>query len=215
MSPELLNKRFARDNLRVLVVDDHTLLAETVVSSLTCEFGYIVSAVGNVDAALSTIAQNGAFDAILLDYDVPGMNSLDGLRRLKEVNGDRVILFSGVVNRTTVELALDAGAGGFIPKTLSLRTLGHAIPLVADGEIFLPADFIRMTNSGAVLDFGLKTRELRVLALLCEGMQNKEIGRVLGIEEVIVKMDVKSICRKLDVSNRTQAAIKAIRHGLN
>lgn len=200
--------------LRVLVVDDHTLLVETVVASLKGEFGFAVDAAGDVDTALAKIARDGPFDAILLDYDVPGMNALDGLRRLKAANDGRVVLFSGVVNRTTVDLALDQGAGGFIPKTLPLRTLGHAIRLVADGEVFLPAEFIRRTNAGDGTDFGLKPRELRVLALLCEGLQNKEIGRELGLEEVIVKMDVKSICRKLDVRNRTQAVIAALRQGL-
>lgn len=214
MNLQQRNKSDAQTTVRVLVVDDHTLLVETVIASLTAEFGFAVEAAGDVDTALDMIARHGAFDAILLDYDVPGMNALTGLRQLKDANGDRVVLFSGVVNRTTVELALDQGASGFIPKTLPLRTLGHAIRLVADGEVFLPAEFIRRANARDGADFGLKPRELRVLALLCEGMQNKEIGRELGLEEVIVKMDVKSICRKLDVRNRTQAVITAIRQGL-
>ncbi len=207
-------KTVAEDTVRVLVVDDHTLLVETVIASLTAEFGFSVHAAGDVDTALRMIAQHGRFDAILLDYDVPGMNALDGLRRLKEANEGHVVLFSGVVSRTTVDLALEQGAGGFIPKTLPLRTLGHAIRIVADGEVFLPAEFIRRTNASDIVNFGLKPRELRVLALLCEGMQNKEIGRELGLDEVIVKMDVKSICRKLDVRNRTQAVIVALRQGL-
>lgn len=201
-------------SLRVLVVDDHTLLVETVMASLEVEFGYQVEAAENVEAALGSISRHGKFDVVLLDYDVPGMNGLDGLRRLKAANDGRVVLFSGVVNRTTVELALDKGAGGFIPKTLPLRTLGHAIRIVADGEVFLPAEYIRRTNVADAAGFGLKPRELRVLALLCEGLQNKEIGRELGLEEVIVKMDVKSICRKLGSRNRTQAVIAALKQGL-
>jgi len=113
-----------------------------------------------------------------------------------------------------VELALDQGATGFIPKTLPLRTLGHAIRLIADGEVFLPADYMRRAYAGESTGFGLKPREMRVLALLCEGMQNKEIGRELGMEEVIVKMDVKAICRKLGVRNRTQAVIAAHKYGI-
>lgn len=202
------------ETIRVLVVDDHTLLVDTVIASLTTEFGFDVVAADCIDEALEKISVNGHFDTVLLDYDVPGMNALEGLRRLKEANKGRVVIFSGVVNRTTVELALDQGAGGFIPKTLPLRTLGHAIRLIADGEVFLPADFIRRHNTGDAADFGLKPRELRVLALLCEGLQNKEIGREIGLDEVIVKMDVKSICRKLDVRNRTQAVIAALKHGL-
>lgn len=204
----------AQDSLSVLVVDDHTLLAETMIASLTDNFGFSVVAVGDVDAALETISSHGDFDVILLDYDVPGMDALQGLHRLKKANDGRVVLFSGTVNRTTVELALDQGASGFMPKTLPLRTLGNAIRLVSDGEVFLPSEFMRRTSGGDAANFGLKQREQRVLALLCEGMQNKEIGRELGLDEVIVKMDVKSICRKLDVRNRTQAVIAALKHGL-
>jgi len=207
-------KTVAEDTVRVLVVDDHTLLVETVIASLTAEFGFSFHAAEDVDTALRSIAQHGRFDVILLDYDVPGMNALEGLRRLKEANEGHVVLFSGVVSRTTVDLALDQGAVGFIPKTLPVRTLGHATRLVADGEVFLPAEFLRRTDARDTVNFGLKPRELRVLALLSEGMQNKEIGRQLGLEEVIVKMDVKSICRKLDVRNRTQAAIVALKQGL-
>jgi two-component system, NarL family, nitrate/nitrite response regulator NarL len=203
-----------QDRLHILVIDDHKLLTETVIAALTAEFGYSVKAVPDVNAGINMIAKHGSFDAILLDYDVPGMNALEGLRRLKEANGDRVALFSGVVNRATVERAIEQGAGGFIAKTLPLRTVGHAIRLIADGEVFLPADFLRQGSETETAKLNLKPREVRVLALLCEGMQNKEIGRELGLDEVIVKMDVKSICRKLDVRNRTQAVITVIKQGL-
>ncbi len=201
-------------DLRVLIVDDHTLLIDTVAASLTSEFDFSVEAAGDVDSALAMIEQHGSFDVILLDYDVPGMKALEGLRLLIKANDGRVVLFSGVVNRTTVEMALDQGASGFVPKTLALRSLGHALQLVADGEVFLPADFIRHPNMHDNADFGLKPREMRVLALLGTGMQNKKIGLELGVDEVIVKMDVKSICRKLKTENRTQAVIVAMKHGL-
>jgi two-component system nitrate/nitrite response regulator NarL len=200
--------------MRVLLVDDHTLLVETVIATLRADFDFTVDAAGDVDIAVEMVSRHGYFDAILLDYDVPGMNALEGLRTLVEANHGRVVLFSGVANRTTVELALEQGASGFIPKTLPLRTLGHAIRLIADRGSFLPAEFIRRANADDASHLKLKPRELRVLALLCEGLQNKEIGRTLGLDEVIVKMDVKSICRKLDVRNRTQAVIAALKQGL-
>jgi len=202
------------ETVRVLVVDDHILLAETLMASMTAEHGFGLVTVQSVEAALDAVAQEGPYDVILLDYDLPGVHSLEGMRRLIDANDGRVALFSGTANRTTVELALDQGATGFIPKTLPLRTLGHAIRLIADGEVFLPADYMRRAYAGESTGFGLKPREMRVLALLCEGMQNKEIGRELGMEEVIVKMDVKAICRKLGVRNRTQAVIAAHKYGI-
>lgn len=204
----------ASPDLKVLVVDDHMLVAETVVTALAVEQGFRVDMAPDVDSALAAVQQAERYDVILLDYDVPGMDSLEGMRRLIKANGGGVALFSGGVNRVIVERAIDEGAAGFIPKTLPLRTLGHAIRCMADGEMYLPVDYIRRMGGGEDGQFGLKPREMKVLAFLCEGLQNKEIGRELGMDEVIVKMDVKAICRKLGARNRTQAVILAQKHGI-
>jgi two-component system, NarL family, nitrate/nitrite response regulator NarL len=200
--------------LRVLLVDDHALIAETIALALADDELQIETA-SNVQDAEACISATGRFDVILLDYDVPGMDGLDGLRSLAEMNSGAVVLFSGVASRLVVERALDAGASGFIPKTLPLRTLKHAIRFIADGETFLPAEYIRRSDENEGADLGLKPREMKVLRLLCEGLQNKEIGREMGAEETIVKLDVKSICRKLGARNRTQAVIEARKRGLS
>jgi len=204
----------ASDSLRVLVVDDHLLVAETVVSALAVEQGFKVDTAPDVETALVAVERAGRYDVVLLDYDVPGMDSLEGMRRLIEANGGRVALFSGVINWMMVQRAIEQGAAGFIPKTLPLKTLGHAIRFISDGEVYLPSDYLHRMSKGEDGGLGLKPREMKVLAFLCEGLQNKEIGRELGMEEVIVKMDVKSICRKLGARNRTQAVIAARKHGI-
>ncbi len=205
--------RSGRQPLRVLLVDDHALICETLALALTDDELTLVT-VKTVTEAQQQIEANGRFDVLLLDYDVPGMEGLKGLRSLAEQNKGAVVLFSGVASRLVVEQALDAGARGFIPKTLPLRTLKHAIRFIADGETFLPADYMRWTSQGNGDKLGLKQREMQVLTLLCEGLQNKEIGRQMGVEETIVKLDVKSICRKLGAKNRTQAVIEARNRGL-
>ncbi|MCC6002264.1 MAG: response regulator transcription factor [Pararhodobacter sp.] len=202
------------ERLKVLLVDDHLLLIESISAALVSEYGFHVTAATDVDSALAEVDKAGHFDVILLDYDVPGMDSLAGLQRLIDANNGAVALFSGVANWTVVERAMDRGASGFVPKTLPLRILGHAIRFIADGETYLPGDYMRRASTEKGKDYGLKPREFKVLALLCEGKQNKEIGRELGMDEVIVKMDVKSICRKLDARNRTQAVIVARDSGL-
>jgi two-component system, NarL family, nitrate/nitrite response regulator NarL len=199
--------------LRVLLVDDHSLICETLAMALADD-DLTIETVTSIDEARQAIEGSGRFDVVLLDYDVPGMDGLNGLRALSSLNEGAVVLFSGVASRPVVERALDAGANGFIPKTLPLRTLKHAIRFIADGETYLPADYMRRTGQGQVAELGLKQREMQVLVLLCEGMQNKEIGRVMGVEETIVKLDVKSICRKLGTKNRTQAVIEARNRGL-
>lgn len=200
--------------ISVLVVDDHALLAESLAAALATEGKVTVKVAAHVDAAMAAIAEHGKFDVVLLDYEGTGMDGLDGLTRLEEANEGHVALFSGVASRSVVDRAIAAGASGFIPKTTPLRTLGHVIRLIADGDIYLPADYMlnAQRNDGAA--HGLKPRELQVLILLCEGLQNKEIGRELGVEETIVKMDLKSVFRKLEVRNRTQAVIAARDQGI-
>lgn len=205
---------FETVKLRVLVVDDHVLLAETLGHALSVENNFIIDIAKDIPTALLAIEQIERYDVVLLDYDLPGMESLEGMRRIIEANDGGVALFSGIASWTIVELALKQGAKGFIPKTLPLKVLSHAIRIIADDAVYLPAEYLQKVNAEDGCAFGLKARERRVLALLCEGLQNKEIGRELGLDEVIVKMDVKSICRKLDVRNRTQAVIAAIKHGI-
>jgi DNA-binding NarL/FixJ family response regulator len=200
--------------LRILVVDDHSLICETLSAALDLEAGLNAESVATVDAACDRINEAGRFNVVLLDYEVPGMDGLNGLRRLIGANDGAVALFSGVASRMVVERAIDAGAGGFIPKTLPFRTLKHALRLIAEGELYLPGEFMRRTANDDAGEIGLKPREMRVLGFLCEGMQNKEIGRELGVEETIIKMDVKSICRKMGARNRTQVVIEAMKRGV-
>lgn len=204
----------ATARLRLLVVDDHCLLNETLSDAFTESEGFVVDTVVSVDEAQAMITENGRYDVVLLDYNVPGMGALLGLSLLINLNNGGVVLFSGIANRIVVERALEAGASGFIPKTLALKTLGHAVRLVAHGGMYVPKEFMLRSSWDDNHNLGLKPREMSVLILLCEGMQNKEIGREIGIEESIVKMDVKSICRKLGVRNRTQAAIAANKNGI-
>lgn len=194
---------------RVLVVDDHVLVAETVAAALTNLEDFEIDLAKDVASAMDLIASTGKYHVVLLDYEVPGMDQFRGMLSLIEANGGFVALFSGMVSWINVESALAQGAVGFIPKTTPLKVLVHAIRLISDGEVYLPADYLRRASISGAEDFGLKPREMRVLAYLCEGLQNKEIGMRIGVDDVIVKMDMRAICRKLGVSNRTQAVIKA------
>ena len=202
------------DAISVLIVDDHALLSESLVAALQRTQDFLATAVPSIDAAEALIKEHGRFSAVLADYGGPGMSGIDGLMRLINANKGSVALFSGVVGWPTAERAIAAGASGFIPKTLHVKTLGHAIRFIADGEVYLPLEFMLRQTEKEYGEFDLKPRELRVLTLLCEGLQNKEISSRLNIEETTVKMDVKSICRKMDVRNRTQAVIKAIKTGI-
>jgi DNA-binding NarL/FixJ family response regulator len=203
------------NRVRVLVVDDHMLLAETVVLALTKTSEIEAEAVPGIDAALDRIAKSGPFDVVLLDYSMPGSDGLVGLRQMIAANGKGVAVFSGVAAPTVVERALAEGAMGFIPKTLPLKSLESAVRMIAQGEIFVPYNYVLQVMGKDEPSTNLKPRERQVLRLVCEGAQNKEIAYQLSLSEVIVKADVKSICRKLGVRNRTEAAMMARNEGLS
>lgn len=206
--PELTRK------LSVLVVDDHVLLAETIVVALSKGERYEVDAVDSIDAAVKRIEEHGRYDVVLLDFSLPGENGLGGLRRVLELNGKGVAIFSGVAPLSTVERALAAGAMGFIPKSLPLKSLENAIRMIAGGDVFVPFNYVQKVMGKEDMAYSLRPRERKVLNLVCAGAQNKEIAFDLGLSEVIVKADVKSICRKLGVRNRTEAAVMARNEGL-
>lgn len=206
----------AEDAVRtqVLVVDDHLLLAETIASALSSDEGFAVDVVTTTGDGLAKIADRGTYDVVLLDYDLPEAKGLTSLRDLISANGGKVVLFSGVAGWAVIQRAVEMGASGYIPKTMHLNSLKNVLRLIAGGEVYLPSEYVRRVSSYGEGGFGLKPREMLVLNLLGEGLQNKEIGQSLGLEDTIVKMVVRSICQKLEVQNRTQAVIAARKNGL-
>ena len=139
---------------------------------------------------------------------MPGMDGLQGLALMKDANDGRpVAILSGMASPQIARDAIAAGAAGFVPKTLGAKSMISAIRFMAAGETFVPYEFMQQTEAKTVAN--LTERETEVLRGLCEGKSNKEIARDLDLQEVTVKLHVKTLCRKLDAKNRTQAAMIA------
>jgi DNA-binding NarL/FixJ family response regulator len=184
---------------------------DTVAHYLTREAGVSVELAESLPEALAVIAREGAFDIVLLDLLMPGMEGGDGVARAVAANaGGAVVLFSGALHRTTVDEALRAGVRGVVPKTLPARSLIHALRFVADGNIYLPISLMDKQN-GALPDKlqSLSPQETRVLRKLCEGLSNKEIARRMDLSEVTIKTHMRAVCSKLGARNRTHAAMIA------
>jgi two-component system nitrate/nitrite response regulator NarL len=203
--------------MRILIADDHDLLRDTLVLFLENEGGIETSAVGTLEEAVDCIKANEPYDLIMLDYNMPGMNGLDGLRTAIALGeGQRVALISGEATKQIAEDALKAGAAGFVPKSLPAKSLVNAVKFMAMGEQFAPIDFMTAvddTPSNPLAD-KLTERELQVLKGLTEGKSNKEIARDLDIQEPTVKLHMKTLYRKVGAANRTQAAMIAREAGL-
>jgi len=152
-----------------------------------------------------------------LDYNMPGMNGLEGLKKALAYNGGQTVaLMSGIATRAVAEEALALGAAGFVPKTLSAKSLVNAVRFMAMGEQYAPIDFMTQEEEAAPnpLAEKLSRRELQVLEGLSQGKSNKEIARDLDLQEPTIKLHVKTLYRKIGAGNRTQAALIAKQEGL-
>jgi DNA-binding NarL/FixJ family response regulator len=170
---------------------------------------------------------------ILLDLRMPGMDGMSGLKKIREHYPDiPVAILSGAAEEEDVRNAMSLGARGYFPKTLSGQVLLSGIHRILDGDNFvamdhntnayMPSYFEGEKDDGAVQviaapassRFKLTPRETQVLQFLARGESNKEIARALDLQIVTVKLHVRGVCRKLEVQNRTQAALKAREMGL-
>ena len=193
---------------RILVADDHDLVRETLAAYLEAEGVGEVSVVSDVSGALAEIERAGAFDLVLVDYNMPGMEGLKGFTRIVAANASRpVALISGAMSVELAGQALEAGAAGFVPKTLGSKSLVAAVRCMMGGEIFAPLSLIPkpVTPEEGLLS----ARELDVLRGIAAGKSNKEIARDHDLQEVTVKLHVKTMSRKLSAKNRTHAAMIA------
>ncbi|TRD23020.1 LuxR C-terminal-related transcriptional regulator [Palleronia caenipelagi] len=200
--------------MRVLIADDHDLLRDTLVAFLANE-GIETLTAASFGEAMQIADSATGLDLVLLDFKMPGMSGLEGVRKALE-KGLRVAVISGEANRSTAEQALALGAIGFVPKTMPAKSMISAIRYMVTGEKFAPVEFMIESsgNSDHPIVQKLSARELQVLEGLTEGKSNKEIARDLDLSEPTVKLHIKTMYRKVGVANRTQAAMLAKEEGI-
>jgi two-component system, NarL family, nitrate/nitrite response regulator NarL len=204
--------------VRVLIADDHDLVREILAAYLMREPGFEVETAADFQSAAKKIKTDDKFDLVLLDYNMPGMNGIHGLTEAIALNEGRpVAIISGTAAKTVAQDVLLAGAIGFLPKNISARSLIHAIRFMASGEKYAPVEFLGPQDKLEInsLEARLTKREVEVLRGLTKGLSNKEIGRDISIQEVTVKLHLKTLCRKINARNRTHAAVIAMEAGLH
>jgi len=205
--------------LHVIVADDHALIRELLERQLKeLDADVRVYHAGTLQQVLDLIRTAERLDLILLDLRMPGMNGFAGLQAVLQKRSDvPVAILSGQVDPQTIREALQAGAAGYLPKTMRAGSMLNALRLILDGERYVPESALTTpaaeTGSAVPGAAEFSKREREVTKLLIRGQTNKEIARDLQVEEVTVALHLRSIYRKLAVRNRTQAVRVLIERG--
>ncbi|OSQ38557.1 response regulator [Thalassospira mesophila] len=214
--------------MNILLADDHDLVRDGITSFLqTAAPDVTIAQAKDFAEALAIVNGERSIDLTILDLNMPGMNGLSGLTVMRQKYPDvPVVILSGSVKRSDVLNALEHGASGYLPKTLSGKSLINALRLVMSGEKYIPSALLE--DDGGTIRPGeidldglepdnplrqLTNREREVLALLTKGLSNKEIAKQLSVREITVKVHLTGIFKKLGAANRTQAVKIAMQLG--
>lgn len=214
--------------MRLVLADDHNLFREALCFYLRQGYADIeILEAANLGEALAMSregARDGKPDAMLLDYVMPGMNGLAGIRRARQDCPEiPIVILSGNISQAEAAEAISCGAAGVISKDLTGDALIQALRRILAGEAILVSP--SWTGGGAVADvapgvserpwksFGLTARETDVIRLLSRGLGNKAIAYELGIAEITVRLHLQSAFRKMGARNRVDALRIALQSG--
>jgi len=208
--------------IRILVADDHPIVRDGLIAILSTQPDFEI--VGKASTGVEAVEQSETLkpDILLLDLEMPEMDGVEALRRLRDLHSPvRALVFTAFDTDERIVGAVQAGAQGYLLKGAPREEIFNAIRVVhAGGSLLQPVVATKLLRqviqdqSGHSNPDALTPREQNVLQLLAQGLQNKEIAAQLVITERTVKFYVSSILGKLGAGNRTEAVTIAVQRGL-
>ncbi|NLM13233.1 MAG: response regulator transcription factor [Epulopiscium sp.] len=212
-----------KEKIRVIIADDHSMVREGLKQLIELEDDIeVVDQAGNGEEAIKKAMEKKP-DVILMDINMPVLNGIEAVKRLREQKCPSKIIMLTIHNEIEYLLeTIEIGIDGYILKDSDSEALITAIHTVYEGESYIQpnmaAQLVKAMNKEQIvpdekseLKNKLTSREIEVLQLIAEGLLNKEIAQKLCISEKTVKNHVSNIFRKIDVCDRTQAAVYAIK----
>ncbi len=206
--------------MKVLHADDHALFREGIGFFLRLlDKDVTVVEASDFRSLKDKLALEAPIDLLLMDLAMPGMGELEGFFFIRRQYPTLpVVVLSGSNNTQVIQSILDGGARGYIPKLVNSEELMRALRMVTSGEIYTPNLLFASANDNDNKEHPevevVTARQRDILGLLADGMPNKLIAGALGITEGTVKQHLKSLYKRLDVQNRTQAIRSARTMGL-
>jgi DNA-binding NarL/FixJ family response regulator len=210
------NYRSAMAAYEILIADDHPLFRSALQQALMLGLGDGVrlSEAASIADLEVLLTRTTDWDLVLLDLNMPGAYGFSGLVLLRgQYPQLPVVMISAQEDAAVVARSREFGASGFIPKSSSLETIQEAVRVVLDGDVWWPSniqDVAHVSPEAKAASEGLASltpQQFRVLAMVCDGLLNKQIAYELSVSEATIKAHVTAIFRKLGVRTRTQAAL--------
>jgi two-component system nitrate/nitrite response regulator NarL len=202
--------------LKILIADDHPLVLAGASRTLELDGGFEI--VGETDQGVDVVPLIGRVhpDVVLLDLRMPRIDGLTCLDRIRSLYPDvKVVICSMSAAPDEVQEAFRRGAAGYIVKNINPRDLGAAIRQAVEGTAYHAMGLPAIGEETIARSSGLTPRELEIVKALARGLSNKAIAKELWITEQTVKFHLNNVFRKLEVSNRTEAARWALSKGLH
>ena len=201
--------------IRLLIVDDHPVVRDGLVAILH-QGEPDLEVVGEAGDGKEAVATWRALrpTVTIMDLQLPGQSGVEAIAAIRREDPDaRILVLTTFDGDADIQRALEAGARGYLLKSMRRATLIEAVRAVAAGQRYLPpATAARLVE--AMETERLTSRELDVLRLLAQGHRNREIADELGLAEPTVKIHVNNLLRKLQVKDRTEAAMVALKRGI-